>query len=137
MSTIPPSLRDFADRYTAAWCSRNPQRVADHYAPAGSLRINGGNPAVGRPAISEVANSFMIAFPDLEVRMDRLASNSDIIEYHWTLRGANTGPGGSGRHVRISGLEEWRIGSDGLIAESNGHFDAALFQHQLEHGVLE
>jgi hypothetical protein len=37
----------------------------------------------------------------------------------------NTGPGGTGKTVRISGREEWRIDPDGLIAESKGHFDEA------------
>ena len=31
------SLREFAERYTAAWCSLHPERVAAHYAPNGSL----------------------------------------------------------------------------------------------------
>jgi len=26
--------------------------------------------------------------------------------------------------VRISGCEDWKIASDGLIADSNGHYDA-------------
>jgi hypothetical protein len=39
--------------------------------------------------------------------------------------------------VRISGFEEWRIGADGLIAESEGHFDSSEYQRQLEHGAGE
>lgn len=50
-----PDLREFARRYTEAWCSGDPGRVADHYAPDGSLTINGGAPAVGRDAITEAA----------------------------------------------------------------------------------
>jgi len=37
--------------------------------------------------------------------------------------------------VRISGFEEWRIGEDGLIAESQGHFDSADYRRQLEGGM--
>ena len=48
--------------------------------------------------------------------------------------GTNTGPGGTGREVRISGFEEWQIGADGLIAESLGHFDAEDYQRQLDGG---
>ncbi len=40
--------------------------------------------------------------------------------YRWTLTGTNTGPGGTGKAVRITGYEEWTIGADGLIAESKG-----------------
>ena len=66
-------LRNFAAEYTAAWCSQNPPRVAACYAPDGSLQINEGVPSVGRTAIAEVAHSFMAAFPDLVVAMDRIS----------------------------------------------------------------
>jgi hypothetical protein len=33
--------------------------------------------------------------------------------------------------VRISGYEEWRLGADGLIAESKGHFAEADYKRQL------
>jgi hypothetical protein len=48
------------------------------------------------------------------------------------LIGTNTGPGGTGNKVRISGYELWKIGDDGLIAESQGHFDAADYERQLK-----
>jgi len=52
---------------------------------------------------------------------------------HWTLAGTNTGPGGTGRAVRLSGCEVWqRSAADGLIANSRGHFDSADDRHQLE-----
>lgn len=47
------SLRRY---YTAAWCSMDPVRVAAHFAPNGSLAINGGTPAVGRNAITATAH---------------------------------------------------------------------------------
>lgn len=33
--------------------------------------------------------------------------------------------------MRISGYEEWTIGTDGLIGESKGHFDEAEYKRQL------
>jgi hypothetical protein len=90
--------------------------VAQHYASEGSLTINDGEPSVGRPAITEAARSFMVAFPDMRVLMDDLIERESGVEYHWTLVGTNTGPGGTGNRVRISGFEEWTIGDDGLIA---------------------
>jgi predicted ester cyclase len=77
----------------------------------------------------------MTAFPDLVIRMDKLTVNGPHITYHWTLTGTNKGPGGTGRFVRISGFEEWRFGSDALIVESKGHFDAADYQRQLSAGA--
>ena len=130
-------LRDFAARYTAAWCSQDPHSVAACYSVAGSLTVNSGTPAVGRNAIAEVARSFMTAFPDMRVIMDDLLLQGDRAEYHWTLIGSNTGQGGTGHRVRISGFELWQIGADGLIASSHGHFDNSEYQWQLEHGVRE
>jgi hypothetical protein len=128
-------LQDFARRYTDAWCSQDPAQVAAHYAPDGSLAINGGEPAIGRPALTEVAQSFMSAFPDLQVLFDDLVFRDDgCVEYHWTLAGTNSGPGGTGNRVLISGFEEWTIGDDGLIAESQGHYDQAEWDRQLQHG---
>jgi hypothetical protein len=67
--------------------------------------------------------------------MDKLLRRGERAEYHWTMLGTNTGPGGKGHWVRISGFELWEIGSDGLIASSRGQFDSAEYQRQLEHGV--
>jgi len=129
------NLRDFAARYTAAWCSHDPQSVASFFSPGASLSVNDGTPSVGRTQIADLAQSFMTTFPDLKVVMDDLRVQGDHTEYHWTLSGTNTGPGGSGHSVHISGSEEWSIGSDGLIAASRGRFDAAEYRRQLEHGI--
>lgn len=130
-------LNDFARRYTAAWCSQDPASVAAFYSINGSLTINDGAPSVGRIAIGEAARSFMEAFPDLQVSMDDVVVQGEHAIYHWTLTGRNSGPGGSGRPVRISGFEEWIFDGDGLIAESKGHFDGADYGRQLDQGMTE
>jgi uncharacterized protein (TIGR02246 family) len=127
-------LKDSAERYTAAWCGQNPASVATFFAPNGSLSVN-GSPAAGRPAITEVVKGFMSAFPDMQLLMDDIRLQGEVAEYHWTFIGTNTGPGGTGHRVRFSGFEEWKFGEDGLIAESQGHFDNANYQRQLERGV--
>jgi uncharacterized protein (TIGR02246 family) len=129
-------LRDFAKRYTAAWNSRNAASVAGFFAPSGSLSVNGAA-AVGRAAIAEVAQGFMTAFPDLDLSMDNIVIENGRGVYHWTFSGTNTGPGGTGHRVRFSGFEEWTFGNDGLIAESQGHFDSADYQRQLERVIEE
>src|SRR5262249_62241965 len=103
----------------------------------GSLTVNNGRPAVGHKEVVEVARSFMSAFPDMQVLMDDLLVKDKTAEYHWTLVGTNTGPGGKGNGVRISGYEEWTIGSDGLVASSQGHFDDVEYQRQLDDGSDE
>ena len=125
------TLRTFATRYTAAWCSRQAASVAALYAQSGSLTINDGTPSTGREAITAAAQGFMTTFPDLVVRMDGAGVEDGRIVYRWTATGTNTGPGGNGRSVRFSGYEEWTFGADGRIAESRGHFDEAGYQRQL------
>jgi uncharacterized protein (TIGR02246 family) len=153
-------LDDFASRYAEAWCSQDPEKVAAFFAENGSITVNDGPPAVGRVAIAEEARGFMRTFPDMIVAMDKVSRDSDGTKFHWTLTGTNTGPGGTGKRVRISGYELWkfdngaggsratwtgkpeRVGepggesiNDGLIAESEGHFDSAEYERQLKHGV--
>jgi uncharacterized protein (TIGR02246 family) len=125
------TLRKFGTRYTTAWCSQNAASVAVFFAEGGSLTINDGRPSVGRTAITAAAQSFMTAFPDMVVTMDSVSLDGDLAVYRWTLTGTNTGPGGTGKPVRISGYEEWTFGADGLIAESKGHFDEADYNRQL------
>ena len=136
MTTETDDLGNFARRYTEAWCSGDPARVAEHYAADGSLTINGGVPSVGRVAITEAAQSFMDTFPDMRVLMDDVRPSDAGSEFHWTLVGTNTGPGGTGNRVRISGYEEWAFDDDGLIGDSQGH-DQAEYDRQIEHGTDE
>jgi predicted ester cyclase len=120
-------LNQLAARYVDAWCSQNPEKVAACYARSGSISVNGAPPI----PIAEVAREFMREFPDLVVKFDKLENTPNGTEFHWTFTGTNTGPGGTGRKVRISGYELWKIDNDGLIAESKGHFDAADYARQL------
>ena len=132
---IDDELRNFAARYAQAWCSENPEKVAAFFAESGSLRVNDGPPAVGRAAIAEEARGFMITFPDMIVTLDKVSRDSDGTKFHWTLSGTNSGPRGTGKRVRISDYEVWKIDNRGLIAESKGHFDSAEYERQLKHGV--
>jgi uncharacterized protein (TIGR02246 family) len=134
---MPESMNDLAkittlaQRYADAWCSQNPESVAAFFAENGSLSVNDGAPAVGRAAIADIARGFMRDFPDMIVTMDEVTHESDTTKFHWTLAGTNTGPGGTGKRVRISGYELWKLDKDGLIGESKGHFDSAEYERQL------
>jgi len=128
-------LKEFAKRYAKAWCSQNPDSVAAFFAERGSISINNGPPAVGRAAIAKEAEAFLTTFPDMIVTFDKLEPRGDRTAFHWTLTGTNSGPGGTGNRVQINGYELWKIDTNGLIAESKGHFDAAEYERQLKHGV--
>jgi predicted ester cyclase len=125
-------LTEFAERYAQAWCSHNPERVAAFFGENASLKVNDDAPAIGTMAIAEIARGFMRDFPDIIVTFDKLEPRGDATAFHWTLIGTNSGPGGTGNRVRISGYELWNISDDGVIAESKGHFDAAEYERQLE-----
>lgn len=124
-------LAKVATQYAAAWSSQNPDRLAAFYSENGILKVNSGAPSQGRPAIRETAQGFMAAFPDMQVHMDSVTQTDAGAVFHWTWTGTNTGPGGTGRPVNISGYEEWTFGTDGLIAQSIGHYDEAEYQRQM------
>jgi SnoaL-like polyketide cyclase len=111
----------------------DPTKVAAHFVPGGTIAVNGGDPT----EVTEVARSFIDAFPDIQVFMDEVVLNDETVEYHWTFTGTNTGPGGTGKAVRITGSEEWTIGDDGLVVESRGSYDQNEYARQLEHGAPE
>jgi predicted ester cyclase len=121
-------IGELARSYTEAWCSHDPARVAAHYAPGGMIAINGGEAA----GIAEVAESFIAAFPDIEVSMDDLVVRDDVVEYRWTFTGTSAE---TGKWVRIPGYEEWTIGADGKIASSRSNYDQAEYERQLQEGA--
>ena len=128
-------LTEFGKKYSAAWCSQKPESVAAFFSRNGSLKVNADSPAVGREAITKVAQGFMTAFPDIVVAMDSLLTKSNGTEFHWTLTGTNSGPGGTGNKVNVSGFEVWTFSEGGLIEKSIGSFDADEYNRQLKEGV--
>lgn len=127
MTHDPKRIDELTCSYTKAWCSRDSARVAAHYAPGGTISINGGEPA----GIAEVAASFIVAFPDIEVLLDELVVKDDVVDYHWTFTGTNAE---TGKWVRVAGYEEWTIDVDGRIAEAHGNYDQAEYERQVQPG---
>ena len=124
-------LTEFATRYATAWSSQDPVTFASFYAANGSLRVNDGEPSVGREAVTETARGFMTAFPDMTVRLIELRETHGTVEFHWHWTGTNAGPGGTGNTVDLRGYEQWTLDEDGLILESLGHYDDSEYQRQL------
>lgn len=122
---------EFGQKYTNAWNSKNPVKMASFYAEDGTLVVNGGTPAIGRKQIAQTAQSYMEAFPDMELTMDSLTVEHGKYRYHWTFKGTNTGPGGTGNKVDFSGFEEWTMSAQGLVKESIGSYDASDYERQL------
>ncbi len=124
-------LSDFATRYAAAWSGGNPKALAAFYTDDGSLIVNDGIPSRGPEQIAATARGFMEAFPDMVVRMDSVVLERDHAIFRWTWTGTNTGPGGTGNAVNLSGYELWTLSADGLIKVSKGHYDQAAYHRQV------
>ena len=123
---------DHARAYTEAWCAHDSAAVALLYSiDSAGITINEGEPWVGREGVAEMARGFLATFPDLVLRMDYFHCSGTHAVYHWTLEGHNTGPGGSGNHVKTPGWEYWRYSDDRLVAESLGHGDAGDYSRQI------
>jgi hypothetical protein len=121
----------FATRYAAAWSGKDPVTFGEFYEENGSLVVN-GSASEGRAAVVATARAYMEAFPDMTVRLESLQQEGDVTVFHWIWTGTNTGPGGTGRAVRLTGYERWTFGPNGLLLKSDGHFDAAEYQRQLK-----
>lgn len=124
-------LTDFGNKYSSAWSSQKPEKVAEFFASDGMLKVNDGEPAMGTKAITQVAKGFMDAFPDMMVSMDSLTTKSNTTRFYWTLTGTNNAPGGTGNKVKISGFEEWTFNENGLVQESKGQFNVEDYNRQL------
>jgi predicted ester cyclase len=131
MNTEQKKLTDFGTDYTHAWNSQKPENVASFFTEDGSLLVNNGSPLRGRAAITEFANGFMTAFPDMTLTMDSLIIKPNETQYHWSFIGTNTGPNGTGNQVIFSGFERWTLAENGKIKVSIGSFDEEDYARQV------
>lgn len=123
---------EFGQKYTDAWNSKVPEKMASFYAEDGTLIVNNGTPAVGRKQLAETAQSYMEAFPDMELTMDSLTKENGTYRYYWTFKGTNNGPNGTGNKVNFSGFEEWTMNDEGLVQKSIGTYDTVEYERQLK-----
>lgn len=128
-------LNLFAHNYAQVWSGIRPEFVAMFFEENGSLQVNDNKPAEGRTQITEVAQGFMHDLPDMVVKYDSLVTKPTRTEFHWTLTGTNSGPGGTGNKVKVSGYEHWQMGENGLILKSQGHFPSEEYNRQIESGT--
>ena len=128
-------LNIFAQGYAQAWGSKRPEFVAMFFEEDGSLQVNEGDPATGRTALSNVAQSFIAKFPDMNVRFDSLAYKTKGVEFHWTLTGTDADPNGNGHKVKVSGFEFWTMSEGNLIKDSKGNFPSEEYNRQLKFGI--
>lgn len=74
------------------------------------------------------------AFPDLVVRVDRAVATDDLVAFHWSGSGTNSGRAlgfpGNGRRVQLSGMAFARF-RDGRIVEEWSVTDGLAIVRQL------
>ena len=112
------NLTEFAKRYAKAWCSQNPESVAAFFAENASLTVNGGPPDSGFGNRARIHAG--VSGHDRHLRQTGAARrpNRISLDINWNEHRTRR----NRKPVRISGYELWKIGNDGLIAESKGHF---------------
>ncbi len=128
MTVSDSDAQRLAKGYTAAWNTGKPENVAGFFAPSGGIVINRGTPWTGREGVAAMAAGFYADVPDLALVCDGVRAMGDHMVYLWTFTGTHAG---TGRKLRISGVEEWDLGPDLLVQASRGWFDPAEWTRQV------
>ena len=82
-----------------------------------------------------IARAFGEAFPDLRWRVDLILAEGDFVAARWTASGTHTGEWAgvtpTGRRAEFSGVNIFRFGPDGKVAEIWNHRDDLGLREQL------
>jgi steroid delta-isomerase-like uncharacterized protein len=82
-----------------------------------------------------IAEQFRRAFPDLWWRVDLVVGEGDLVAARWTASGTHSGAWGetapTGKQVTFSGVNLFRFGEDGKVAEIWNHRDDLGLREQL------
>ena len=74
------------------------------------------------------------AFPDLQLKLDRIIAEGDLVSLHWSATGTNTVAAapfpGTGKKVAIDGMSFFRF-ADGKIVEEWSTYDNLTIMQQL------
>ncbi len=123
------SLDDLAARYTDAWNSKVPEKVAGFHLASSRICINRGEPSVGHEGLTAMAAGFHADVPDLALRCDGIRGAGDHVVYLWTFTGHHAA---TGNPLSVSGWEEWELDGDLKITSSLGWFDGDDYQRQVD-----
>ena len=89
----------------------------------------------GASGQARIAAGFREAFPDVQWRIDLLLGEDALVAARWTASGTHTGNWGAvaptGRRAEFSGVNIFRFGRDGKVAEIWNHRDDLGLMEQL------
>ena len=89
---------------------------------------------VGLQEDREATRGWRAAFPNLEMKVEKLIAEGDLVSVLWTAHGTNTGTGmglsATGKSIDALGITIWRI-ADGKIKEEWSSFDELGILRQL------
>lgn len=128
MSYTQSELDDLARRYTDAWNSRVPEKVAAFHASTSSIIINRGEPSVGHAGLAEMAAGFHADVPDLHLACDGIRGAGSHVVYMWTFTGHHAE---TGNPLSVKGWEEWELDDDMKVTSSLGWFDGKDYDRQV------
>ena len=89
----------------------------------------------GAAGMAKIAADFRRAFPDARWRVDIVLGEDDLVAARWTATGTHTGAWGdsepTGKAATFSGVNIYRFGPDGKVAEIWNHRDDLGLMEQL------
>jgi steroid delta-isomerase-like uncharacterized protein len=140
LAAIAPELREFTDRYEAAWngCDTDAmaQLLTDDIVWTDPALPN---PARGVAQVQDFMRSSFRAFPDLRFSQPdppAVAASGDLVLWAWHMEGTHRGvidPPGfapTGRTMAVDGVDQWTM-RDGLIARYRAFYDMNDLARQL------
>ena len=96
--------------------------------------LRAGEPTPGPEGQREIAGAFRAAFPDLSWEIDFILGDGEFVVGRWTAsgthRGAWAGLEATGKSMRFSGINVFRV-SDGKVVEIWNHRDDLGLMQQL------
>ena len=133
-------LREFGERYEAAWNSGDAAAVAA-CAHEEVIWIDPAlaEPAMGRVGVADFVRTSVQAFPDLtfsEPGEPAIADDSLAAYVPWQMTGTNSGPidppgfAATGKRIEVKGFDVWQF-RDGLIWRYEAIYDFSQLARQL------
>jgi steroid delta-isomerase-like uncharacterized protein len=122
--------------YEEVWAQGNVE-FADQVFAADYIRhdLRPTEAPPGPSGQAQIARAFREAFPDLRWRVDLLLAEGDLVAARWTASGTHTGAWAgvapTGKRAEFSGVNIFRFGAMGKVAEIWNHRDDLGLREQL------